>query len=156
MNELLMKVKILFRSEMMLLKSESNRRVNTVLLSAISIGALLIGVVFFNIGLFFKFTEQEVYSSSAFWLALLNLVIAAIPLLIAKQIKPGAQDQMIEDIRNMAMDELTQDFNKVNQEVEEVGQSIKNVKSSISNIGSGSLTGMGPLLGLAIDLLKKK
>ena len=152
----MMKLKILFRSEMMLLKSENSRRVNTVLLSAIAIGALLIAIVFFNIGLFYTFTHESEYATAAFWLTLLNLVIAVIPLLIAKQFKAGAEEKMIEDIRDMTMDELSNDLDKVNQEVEQVGKSIKQVKSSISSVGSGSLTGMGPLLGLAIDLLKKK
>ncbi len=156
MNELMMKLKILFRSEMMLLKSENSRRVNSMLLSAIAIGALLIAIVFFNIGLFYTFTNESEYATAAFWLTLLNVIIAAIPLFIAKQFKAGAEEKMIEDIRDMTMNELSNDFNKVNQEVEQVGKSIKQVKSSISSVGSGSLTGMGPLLGLAIDLLKKK
>ena len=156
MNELVMKFKILVRSEMMLLKSESSRRVNIALLNAIAIGALLIAIVFFNVGLFFMFTETPQYSSAAFWLVGFNLLIAVIPFLISKTVKPNAQEQMIEDIRNMAMSELTQDMSKVNHEVEQVGKSIQNVKTSLSGLQSGSLSGMGPLVGLAIDLLKKK
>lgn len=156
MNELMMKLKILFRSEMMLLKTENARRMNAALLSAIAVGALLIAILFLNIGLFYTFSENAVYANAAFWLALLNVVIAAIPLLIVKTRKASAEEALVQSIRDMAMEELTQDFTKANQEFEDLGKRIKQVKSGLSSVGTGGLTGMGPLLGLAIELLKKK
>lgn len=158
MNELMMKLRILARAEMTLFKADAQRGRNQALLAAISIGCIFVGLVFLNAGFFFMLTESEIDSRAAFILAASNFGLAVIPFLLRRQSKPGPEEKMVREIRDMAVDEVTKDINEVADEVAAVGSGIKQLKAGVSSFGgvSGGLGGaLGPVLPLLIDLLKK-
>jgi hypothetical protein len=160
MNELIVKLRILARAEVTLFKADAERRTNMALLAAISLGCVLVALIFVNMGLFFTLTESEVDSRAAFILAGGNLALAVVPFLLRRQAKPGASEQMVREIREMAADEISKDIQSVSDEIASVGAGIKQLKSGISSFGGGGSMGsamgvLGPVLPLLIDLLKK-
>ena len=158
MNEIMMKLRILARAEMTLFKADAQRGRNQALLAAISIGCIFVGLVFLNAGFFFMLTESEIDSRAAFILAACNFGLAVIPFLLSRQSKPGPEEKMVREIRDMAADEVTKDINEVADEVAAVGSGIKQLKAGVSSFGGvgGGLGGaLGPVLPLLIDLLKK-
>ena len=151
MNALVMKLRILLRAELALIKVDAQRRSNMLVLSAISIGCVFVALVFANIGAFFALSDSSVDAKAAFMLAGGNLLLALIPQLLKLRTKPGHEEQMVREIREMAMNEVTKDLDGFSQEFAAIGTSIKQVKSGFSSL-SGSAA---PVLAMAINLLKK-
>ena len=150
MNEFAVKLRIWLRAELTLFKADAQRRTHQALLATIALGCMFVALLFGNVGIFFMLTEAAAESRAAFILAGCNLALALIPFLMRKQAKPGAEEQMIRDIREMAIEEITRDANEIANTVSSFSRSIKQLKSSF-----GASHGLGPALGLAIDLLKK-
>jgi hypothetical protein len=161
MNELIVKLRILARAEVTLFKADAERRTNMALLAAMSLGCVLVALIFVNLGLFYTLTESEVDSRAAFILAGGNLALAFVPFLLRRQAKPGPSEQMVREIREMAADEVSKDIQSVSDEIASVGAGIKQLKSGISSFGGGggsmggAMGALGPVLPLLIDLLKK-
>ena len=157
MNELIVKLRILARAEVTLFKADAQRRANMALLAAISIGCVFVALVFINVGAFFALTDSEVDSRAAFILAAANLGLAVIPFLMRRQSAPGPEEQMVREIREMAVEEISKDVSAVTDELAGVGAGIRQLKAGVSSFGGsgGALGAIGPLLPLIIDLLKK-
>ncbi len=162
MNELIVKLRILARAEMTLFKADARRRSNELVLIMVSIGCAFVGLVFVNMGLFYRLTDAAAESRAAFILAIVNFALAIVPFLVRRRTKPGPEEQMVREIREMAAAELSKDLANVADEFAAVGDGIKNLKSGISSltasgggIGGGALGAIGPLLPLVIDLLRK-
>lgn len=159
MNEFMVKLRILARAEVTLFKADAARRTNNALLAAVSIGCVFVGLVFVNVGLFFMLTESDIDSRAAFILAAGNIGLAIVPFLLRRNAKPGPEEAMVREIREMAAAELSKDITEVTDEIGAVGDGIKQLKSGVSAFtsgGGGSAMGfLGPVLPLVIDLLKK-
>jgi hypothetical protein len=157
MNEIATKARILMRAEMTLFKADAQRRGNKLLLASLSILCVFVALVFANMGLFFNLTDSAIDSRAAFILAGGNLALAIIPLLLMRQSKPGPEEIMVREIREMAATELSKDVDEIAEQVASVGSSINQLKNGISSFSAGGLSStLGPGISLAIDLLKKK
>ena len=157
-EELTVNLRILARAEMTLLRADANRRTNRLLLSVLSIGCVLVALVFVNLGAFFLLTDADGDARAAFILAGVNLAIGAIPFLVGRSSKPSAEEEMVREIREMAAAEISRDVKQVSDELGAVSASVKQVQAGISGLGSGSgtaIAALGPLVPLLIDLLKK-
>lgn len=157
MKELALKLRILFRAEMTLFKADAQRRGQAAGLMFVSVMCVLLALAFLDVGLFFVLAESSGYSNAAFILAGGNLVLAMVPALLSRQTKPSPEEAMVREIREMAMEELSRDIDRVAADFAAVGDRFKNLRSGVSALGgSSSMNLVGPALGLAIDLLKKK
>ena len=156
MNELIVNLKILARAEVTLFKADAQRRTNQAMLAAISIGCVFVGLVFVNMGLFFVLTDAELDSRAAFILAGGNFALALVPLLLRRQAKAGPEELMVREIREMAAEQVSQELTAVADEVASVSSGFKQVRSSIASLsGGGTMSALGPVLPLVIDLIKK-
>ena len=157
-EELAVKLRILARAEMTLFKADANRRANRLLLSVLSIGCVLVALVFINVGAFFLLTDADGDARAAFILAAVNLALGAIPFAIGRNSKPSPEEQMVREIREMAAAEISRDIAAVGDELNSVATSIKQFQAGISGLaggGFGSIAALGPLIALVVDLLKK-
>lgn len=103
MNELIMKLRIYLRAETTLFKADAQRRSNQAILAAISLGCVLVALIFVNVGVFYMLTDSDWDSRAAFNLAGGDLALALIPFLLRRSAKPGPEEQMIREIREMAL-----------------------------------------------------
>lgn len=156
MKELALKLRILFRAEMTLFKADAQRRGQAAGLMFMSVLCIFVALAFLDIGLFFVLAESSGYSNAAFMLAAGNLALAIVPALLSRQSKPSAEELMVREIREMAMEDLSKDIDRVAQDFASVGASVKQFKSGVSGLGGSGMNMVGPAVGLAIDLLKKK
>jgi len=161
MDEFIVKLRILVRAQVTLFKADAQRQKNQALLASISIGCVFVAIVFVNVGLFFVLTESDIDSHAAFILAGGNLALAIVPMLIRSRAKPGPEEEMIREIRDMAGDEVSKDIKEVADDFAAVGDGIKQLKSGVSAFtgggggAGGAMAILGPALPLVIDLLKK-
>lgn len=156
MNELIAKLRIFFRAEMTLFKADARRRSNHVMFMAVALACFLVALSFVNVGAFFMLTDADAEARAAFTLAAVNMLVAFIPVFLARNIKPGPEEDMVREIREMALDEINRDVESVSKEVAAIGNSVKQVRDSFSVFGSSSLPALGSLLPMLINLLKKK
>ncbi len=158
MEELTVKLRILARAEMTLLRADAHRRTNRLLLSVLSIGCVLVALVFVNVGAFFLLTDADGNARAAFVLAAVNLAIGAIPFFMGRSIKPSAEEQMVREIREMAAAEISRDVKSVSDELSGLVESVKQLQAGISGLAGGrvsAITALGPLVPIVVDLLKK-
>ena len=157
MNDLIAKLKILARAEVTLFKADAQRRTNQAMLAAISIGCVFVGLVFVNMGLFFVLTDADLDSRAAFILAGGNFGLALIPFLLRRQAKPGPEELMVREIREMAAEDVSRELTSIADEVSAVGSGIRQVRTGLSAMSHGGVaaSALGPLLAMVIDLLKK-
>ena len=158
MNELIVKLRILARAEVTLFKADAQRKADMALLAAISIGCVFVALIFLNLAAFFALTESDINSRAAFILTGANLVVAVIPFLLRRRSKPSPEEQMVREIREMAVEQISNDITAVGDDIASVGSGIKQLKAGVSSFGSGgagALGAIGPLLPLVIDLLKR-
>ena len=156
MNELIAKLRIFLRAEITLFKADARRRSNRVMFMAVALACFLVALSFVNVGAFFMLTDADTEARAAFTLAVVNMLVAIIPAFLARNIKPGPEEDMVREIREMALDEINRDVESVSKEVAAIGNSVKQVRDSFSMVGSSSLPALGSLLPLLINLLKKK
>ena len=156
MNELVMKLRIYLRAETTLFKADAHRRANQAILAAVSIGCALVALAFVNVGAFFMLTDSPSGSRAAFILAGGNFALALVPLLLRRSVKPGPEEMMVREIREMALEQITKEANDVAESVESIGNTIAQIRSGIGSFaGGGGMGSLGPVLSVAIDLLKK-
>ena len=79
-----------------------------------------------------------------------------VPFLFRRQSKPGPEEQMVREIREMALEDLSKDLEVVAEEVASIGGSINQVRAGFNAFNSGGISAFMPGISLAIDLLKKK
>jgi len=153
-NDLVEKTRIFAHAEITLLKAEARRTRTSMLLMSLSVGCLLIAVILFNFALFFSLTEAKAHSDASFMLCAMNLLIAVVPVLISRQLKPGIEEKMVKDIRNMAADSISAQTKKIGQETQAIQQSFGLLKTGVSG-GANSLSTLLPFVSLLAKALKK-
>ena len=159
MNETMIKLRILMHAEYTLARVNLRRLVNKSILVAIAIGLILLVVVMVNIGSYELLAESYGGAGAAFLVAGGNAVLAAVTILISRQLKPGAEEKMVEEIRELAMAELSADAEGIRQNFASIAKDVKGIQSGFSALGGGlgaGLTTLGPLVGLLVDMLKKR
>ena len=160
MNETMMKLRILTRAEMTLARANARRVGLRSILFAVAIGLILLTVVMVNLGAYQLLSESYGSANGAFLVALVNGVLAVVLVVVARAQKPGAEESMVREIREMALAELSRDAEDVKQTFSDLSTDVKRIKSGFSALGSGGLsgglTGLAPLLGMLIEALKRR
>jgi len=156
MTQIAMKLRILFRAEMTLVRAEAQRRAHMAMFAAVSLGCVFVALAFVNVGLFFWLTDLANYARAAFILAGGNLVLALIPHLLRQRSKPGSEEQMVREIRDMALEEVSNEIDGVAGNVAALGSAAQQLRSGVASFAGGGLSTLAPALTLVIDLLKKR
>ncbi|MBE9548107.1 MAG: hypothetical protein IMF09_01780 [Proteobacteria bacterium] len=162
MDETLLKLRVLTRAEMTLAKANARRVAARSRLYVIALGMILITVVMVNLAAYEYLTTLMSTAASALVVAAVNAVVAVLVMASASRIKPGPEEEMVREIREMALTELSADADSIKQNFSQIGTDIERIRSGFSSVSSalGSAhTGLGslsPILGLVTSMLKKK
>ena len=159
MNETMIKLRILMHAEYTLARVNLRRLVNKTILATIAIGLVLLVVVMTNVGAYELLAQSYGDAKGAFIVAAGNAVLAVLTLLAARQLKPGEEEKMVQEIREMTMAELSADVEGIRKNFASIARDVKGIQSGFSALGGGlgaGLTTLGPLVGLLVDTLKKR
>jgi sugar phosphate permease len=120
---------------------------------------LTVGMI--NMGIFELLAETYGRVKGAFYLAGANAAIAAILVLIAVLKKPGPEQAMVAEIRDMALDELHADADAIKAEYDRIADHVRQIEDTVSTLtGSGStlskVTALSPVVELAVEALKSR
>lgn len=159
MNETMIKLRILMHAEYTLARVNLRRLVNKTMLAVIAIGLLLLAVVMTNVGAYELLAESQGAAKGAFLVAAGNAVLAALVIFAARQLKPGPEEDMVQEIRQLTLAELSADAEGIRKNFASIAKDVKGIQSGFSAIGGGlgaGLTSFGPLIGLLVDTLKSR
>ncbi len=164
MEETIMKLRILARAELTLLRINTRRMALRAGFVAVALGLVLLTVVMLNIGAYELLAESSSRSTAAFTIAAGNGVLAVVLIIVARSLHAGPEEQMVREIREMAITELSADADAVQQEFAKLGEDVKRIRAGLSgltgrggsSLGTFALTNIGPILGFLIDALKRR
>jgi len=162
MDETILKLKILVRAESTLLKASARRAAARARLFSIAIGLLMLTVIMVNVAAYEYLSASQGTAMAALIVGGVNGILAIIVIFLATRVKAGPEEDMVRDIRELAITELSSDVDGVKQEFTRMGEDLDKIKSGVSSalgvfksggIGVGSA---GPVLGLITSMLKKR
>ena len=161
MHELIMKLRILARAEITLARINARRVANRAILYAIAIGLVLLAVVMVNIGAYQLLAETVSNATAAFLVAAGNGVLAAFLLFAARPSQPGPEEQMVREIREMALTEVTADIDEMKADFAQLGTDVRRIRTGFSLLGSGKSFGIGlaglvPVIATIIEAVKHR
>ena len=161
MTAVMLKLRIWVHAETALLKINARQTGQRFTALAIALGLAILSVGMINIGIFELVAESYGRVKGAFYLAGGNGLLAAIVVVVAQRAKPGLEEQMVAEIREMALTELQSDADEVKAEFERIADRVRKIESSVSALtGSGSslskLSTLGPVVELATHALKHR
>ena len=161
MDEMIKKLKILARAEIHLARIRSERAADRTKLYALAIGLVLLAVVMVNVGMYELLAETYGDAVAAFMVAGVNIVLAALLAFAARQLQPGPEEQVVREIRELALTELTADVDQLKQEVAAFSGDVKRIRGGLSAFTSGggigaSWNSLAPVITMIIQALKQR
>ena len=161
MDETLMKIRILIKAETTLLKASARRAGMRGRLYAVAIGLILLTVIMVNLAAYQYLSETRSAAVAALIVGFVNAVLAVIVIVMAMRIQPGPEEGMVEDIRELALTELSADMDAVKEEFTQVKNDLGKIKTGVSSAlgmfksGGAGIGSLAPILGLITSMLKK-
>lgn len=161
MNETMLKLRIWTRAETTLAKITARRTGQRFTAVAIAVGLALLTVGMLNLGTFELLAETYGRAKGAYYLAAGNGLLAVLLVLAAQRSRPGPEEEMVREIREMALAELQADVDQVKDEFNRLTGHVKRIENAVSGLtGSGSplskIATVGPVVELAVQALKHR
>lgn len=161
MNETMLKLRIWTRAETTLAKITARRTGQRFTAVAIAVGLALLTVGMLNLGTFELLAETYGRAKGAYYLAAGNGLLAVLLVLAAQRSRPGPEEEMVRETREMALAELQADVDQVKDEFNRLTGHVKRIENAVSGLtGSGSplskIATVGPVVELAVQALKHR
>ena len=159
MNDPILKLQILARSEMALLRIYAQRRATQTALFAVALVFALIALGMLNFAGYHALAEVQSPAVAALLIAGIDAILALIVIAISRGAGPNPeQEKVVRDIRDLAYNELSADFDEVKAKVGQVTEDVNRIRSGLSAFSGGSVgaaSNLTPLLGLLVTAIKK-
>jgi hypothetical protein len=156
MNDPVLKINLLVRSEMALARIRTRRTLSRIILSLIALVFLLLGLGMLNFAIYQAFATHFSPALAGLYVALINLFLAGVIFLIAGKIGAESnEEKMAQEIRDLAYAELNTDVASVKREVSKVSDDIKKIRRGFTSFTdtTGSII---PLFSLLTKAVAKK
>jgi len=153
------KMKLLIKSEKALLSLEMRKKSRQTLWISLALVAVLVSLVMLNVTVYLYLSTQYSNLISAAILSGLNISVAILFFFIASRQDRGIEAESIEEIRDFAWDQLSNDISEVKENLNDFKQSVAKVKKSVDSFTTGDAFGLKkvmPIITTLIELNKKK
>ena len=138
-NETMLKLRIWARAETTLAKMTVRRTGQRFTAVAIAVGLALLTVGMINLGTFELLAEAYGRAKGAYYLAAGNGLLAILLVLAAQRHKAGPEEEMVNEIREMALAELQTDADEIKDEFNRLTGHVRRIEDAVSTLtGSGS------------------
>jgi hypothetical protein len=159
MDETMLKLRILARAELTLARANFRRMVIRMAFGIIAIGMILLMVVMLNLGAYELFAASLGSARAAFVVAAINGALATLVFLLSTLVRPGPEQEMVREIREMALTELASDAAALQGEFAEIGQDVHRIRDGLSSFmggGDALWSSLGPVIAMLIEALKRR
>lgn len=162
MDDTILKLKMLARTESTLARIHAQRLATQAKLFAVAIGLVLLTIVMLNVGAYELLAKYVGTANSAFIIAGANGLLAVILTLLGVRMRPGREEEMAREVRELVLNDFTADANKVKEKFAQVGADLQDLRSGIASLSTGvqggisGLASFGPLISFLLDALKRR
>jgi len=159
MTDPILKLQILARSEISLLRIQAKRNINQVILLLVALVFAMLALAMFNFAAYHALVETKSPDMAAMLVALGDIILVLGVVFFARSTGSNAeQEKVIQDIRDLAYNELSADFDEVKGSFSEMGEDVRRIRTgfnALTGASSGISNSLGPLIGVLIGALKK-
>lgn len=156
MNDPVLKINLLVRSELALARIRSRRALSRIILSLIALVFVLLGLGMLNFSIYQIFIASFSPAIAGGFVALINLFVAGIIFLFAGKIGTESnEEKMAQEIRDLVYAELNTDVTSAKNEMSKVSDDIKKIRRGFNSFTetTGSIV---PLFNLLTKAVTKK
>lgn len=157
MDDILVKIRLLVRAELILLRLELRRAARQTALVATAIVAILLAVAMFNLAAYFFLSERLGPAMAGLVLGVANGLLAGTLIFVAGRLGRGVEAEMAEEIRELAMDQLSAEAQRITDDLATVKRDVSSMRRALSSVGRGDILGLaaiGPLVQMLTSALK--
>ncbi|MCJ7765063.1 MAG: phage holin family protein [Thiovulaceae bacterium] len=157
-KDLTNKINLLIRSEKALLKLEMRRKGRQIVMVSVAVLAILAALVMLNVAAYFYLLESQSPFHAALILSGSDLVLAILLLILASRQMLGSEAETVNEVRNYALEELSDDFDEIRQEALEIKNGFSRVSSGISSVLNrdfSALKSILPIVEMIFESRKK-
>lgn len=156
MNDPVLKINLLVRSEMALARIQTRRAVSRFILSLVALVFVLLGLGMLNFAIYQAFAVHLSPAMAGLCVALINLLLAGVIFWVAgKTGTESNEEKMAQEIRDLAYAELNSDAASVKSEISKVSNDIKRIRAGFNSF-TDTTSSMIPLFSLLTKALSKK
>ncbi|MEN8191072.1 MAG: phage holin family protein [Thermodesulfobacteriota bacterium] len=160
MNDPILKLKLLAKTEMTLGKLHARQAASRFVFATIALFFVLLGLGMLNFAGYQALSVRFSPAVAALFIAVIDIVIGMAVLRIAASSGSDSdEEKMAQEIRDMVYSELNNDIEAVKREFTKVTDDVYRIRSGFNSLTSGKLggaVGLIPLLDLLTKTVKKK
>ena len=154
MNELVVKLRLLAKAEFILLRLHLNRAAKQAAFYLVAALMAVLAVGMLNIALYLYLQPMLERPRSALVVAIIDIALAAVVIRVASRLHLGPEAEAANALRELTMNELVADIDRVKNQIADLSADIKQIRSTVSGfMGLGSI-GLPAILQWLPMLLK--
>ena len=159
MNDPVLKIKLLAKTEMTLAKLQARKTANQAVFAAVALFFVLLGLGMLNFAGYQALVSLYSPAISALGIAVIDMLLGVIILKAAFKVgKSSDEEKMAQEVRDMVYSEVSGEFDSVKQNFKKISDDVYNIRAGFGSVASGSagLAGLVPLIELLTKTIKKK
>jgi len=133
MSRVTRNLQLLLRSERVLAEMQLKLMTRKAVLGAAAAIATLLALAMFNVAGYFALAQPLGSPSAALIVGLVDTLIAGLLVVVAQALQSGPEEDMVREIREMALSELGTEIDDVQQRVAQMGENVETVRSNVAN-----------------------
>jgi hypothetical protein len=146
MSKVTRNLQLFLRSERVLAETQFKLVSRKLVLLALAAIALLLALAMFNVAGYYALMPSVGSAEAALIVALIDALIAALLGAVALLLRPGPEEEMLREVREMAIGELGADLDEVQQKLVRMGDSVERVTTNVTNLVQNPLDTLLPHL----------
>lgn len=156
MSNVTRNLKLLWRSEQILAESKIGLTSRKIVLGVVAGIACLFAWGMLNMALFFFFETEFGRAGSGLMVGLLDILLAAIILIVVQNLKPAAEEEMVREVRDIALAELGSEVDEVQAKLMQLRDDVEATRDGIAQFVSRPMDVLSPaMIGPAISVVSK-
>jgi hypothetical protein len=154
MDEFLVKIRLLLKAEMILFRLQLRRTVRQAAfyIAAVLLAILAVGML--NIALYLYLTPRLDNASAALAVAIVDIVLAAVAVVIAGKLHLGPEADAVRALREATVEKITVDAERVKAQIADLHDDIKEIRAAVTGFLSFGGVNLGSLFQWVPVLLR--
>ena len=156
MTEPMTKLEIIARSEVALLQINARRMANRSALFSIALVFLMLGLAMMTLAVYSAMEPSIGAPLAALTVSVIDTLIGLLFIFTARRAGPSDnEEKLAREIRDMAYAELEKDLHIIKTEVGQITSDINRIRTGFTSLTSGSVSILGPVVSMLLNLAKK-
>ena len=159
MDELVVKLRLLAKAELILLRLHLRRAVRQAAFYVVAALLAVLAVGMLNLALYLYLAPQIQGAGAALVVAVADLALALIIIIVAGRLQLGSEAGPANALRELTMSELVSDIERVKHQIEDLSADIKQIRSTVSGVmglGGVGLPAIFQWLPVLLGLFRRK